>query len=148
MPPAKRLKRDNDSGPPDKRRPPGPATDRAASARQARKGQDTIRLVDPLTTRLGTRIDTNALIFDSDWYRAQYPDVAASRVDPVRHYLNDGAREGRDPNPYFDTDWYVTNNPDVAAARQNPFLHYLLHGAHEGRLPAPPPGAEAGPPAA
>ncbi len=118
---------------------------RTDAPQRRRKATTTIRLADPLATTIGTRIDANALIFDSEWYRAVHPDVAASRIDPVRHYFDNGAREGRNPNPYFNTAWYASKNPDVAAAGLNPFLHFLLYGAHEGRLPAPaPPTAEPG----
>lgn len=146
---AKRLKRDMRPGasaasaaPPD----PRPSAEGAPAAeesvaeifrRRRRETGTTIRLADPMATRIGTRIDPNALIFDSEWYRAVHPDVAASRVDPVRHYFDNGAGEGRNPNPYFDTKWYASKNPDVGAAGLNPFLHFLLYGAHEGRLPAP-----------
>ena len=92
---------------------------------------------DPLVTTIGSRIQVNSLIFDVEWYRAEYPDVAAANLDPVRHYFDNGFREGRNPNRYFDTNWYASSNPDVAAAGLNPFLHYLLYGAREGRRPAP-----------
>lgn len=91
----------------------------------------------PILTTIGTPVAVLSLLFDRDWYNREYPDVAAVNLDPVRHYLENGSREGRNPNPYFDTNWYVSNNPDVAAAGLNPFLHYLLYGAREGRLPAP-----------
>ncbi len=64
-------------------------------------------------------------LFDTDWYLAQNPDVAAAGIDPLVHYLRHGAAEGRDPNPLFDTDWYLAQNPDVAAAGTNPLAHYL-----------------------
>ena len=37
--------------------------------------------------------------FDAHWYRAMYPDVAATRADPALHYLRRGAAEGRAPLP-------------------------------------------------
>jgi GT2 family glycosyltransferase len=40
--------------------------------------------------------------FDAAWYRAAYPDVAASGVDPALHYLRRGAAEGRAPLPVPD----------------------------------------------
>ncbi len=92
---------------------------------------------DCLLTKIGTPILVASLIFDGDWYRREYPDVAAASMDPVKHYFDNGSREGRNPNRYFDTNWYASNNPDVAAAGLNPFLHYLLYGALEGREPAP-----------
>lgn len=36
--------------------------------------------------------------FDAEWYVAEYRDVAEAGVDPVRHYIEYGAREGRQPN--------------------------------------------------
>lgn len=82
-----------------------------------------------------------SLIFDPDWYRRSYPDVASSGVDPVYHYWQHGAAEGRNPNPFFDTGWYVSNNNDCRTARLNPFLHYLLYGYREGHPPRAPESA-------
>lgn len=76
-------------------------------------------------------------IFDSEWYLATNPDVAATRTDPLDHFMWIGAAEGRDPNPMFDTRWYRAINPDVAAAGWNPLVHYLRYGAAEGRQPHP-----------
>ena len=86
---------------------------------------------------IGTPIKLDSLIFDPDWYRKEYPDVAASGIDPVTHYLDNGASEGRNPNQYFDTTWYVQHNPDVTLAGLNPFIHYVFYGAKEGRKPSP-----------
>ncbi|MBX3491400.1 MAG: glycosyltransferase [Parvibaculum sp.] len=73
-------------------------------------------------------------LFDVEWYKAAYPDVAASGADPIMHYLAYGAREGRDPGPWFDTRWYLLRYPDVAQSNVNPLLHYITHGEQEGRL--------------
>ena len=37
-------------------------------------------------------------LFDADWYRSTYKDVAVSGVDPLKHYVAHGADEGRKPN--------------------------------------------------
>jgi hypothetical protein len=89
----------------------------------------------PMIATNGEIIDTLALVFDPDWYRAEYPDVTIAGVDPIRHFFDNGAREGRNPNPYFDTSWYLGANADVAASQMNPFLHFILYGAREGRRP-------------
>lgn len=44
-------------------------------------------------------------LFDEAWYRKRYGVPAA--VDPVRHYLLEGAAKGYDPNPLFDTAYYA-----------------------------------------
>ena len=75
--------------------------------------------------------------FDGEWYRTRYPDVAASGADPLHHFANYGASEGRDPNPFFDGAWYTTHYPDVAASGVPPLLHYLDVGAAELRNPHP-----------
>lgn len=72
-----------------------------------------------------------------DWaYLLEYPDVAAAGVDPWRHFLTRGYKEGRRPSPLFDRMYYLAANPDVAAARVDPWRHFLLHGREEGRNPS------------
>jgi hypothetical protein len=75
--------------------------------------------------------------FDAQWYLEKYPDVAASGMDPLRHYLDFGAQERRNPGPKFDTGWYLGANPDVAASGINPLLHFIEFGIFEGRQPNP-----------
>lgn len=72
-------------------------------------------------------------LFDGDWYLAAYPDVAASGINPARHYLRFGAEEGRDPGPRFSTSQYLERYPDVVRAGMNPLLHYLKFGLEERR---------------
>jgi O-antigen biosynthesis protein len=72
-------------------------------------------------------------LFDHDWYLRTNGDVANADMDPVEHYINYGAEEGRDPGPLFSTRNYLAANPDVKAARVNPLLHYLRFGRKERR---------------
>lgn len=37
-------------------------------------------------------------LFDDEWYRRVNPDVAASRMDPMRHFVKHGFNENRAPN--------------------------------------------------
>jgi cytochrome P450 len=76
-------------------------------------------------------------LFDRDFYLAQCPELAASDIDPSYHYLQYGAAQGRDPNPFFDSDWYLSRYPDVRACGENPLVHYIVHGPAEGRDPSP-----------
>jgi hypothetical protein len=82
--------------------------------------------------RMVALVDQSSL-FDRDWYLEAYPDVAASGIDPVRHYLENGWREGRDPGPGFSTTAYLKAHADVAAHGFNPLLHYVEYGHSEGR---------------
>ncbi len=87
--------------------------------------------------------DMKPLLFDPDWYLRQHEDVAKARLDPVQHYLDHGAGEGRNPNAFFDTRRYLAANADVRASPLNPFLHFVLYGFREGRDPCPPSEAPA-----
>ena len=71
--------------------------------------------------------------FDVGYYLFNNPDVAANSVNPLKHYLEVGWREGRNPCAFFDTNAYIAANPDVQAAGVPPLVHYLLHGIREGR---------------
>ena len=75
--------------------------------------------------------------FDADWYRARYPDVAASGVDPMEHFLTWGAADGRDPNRWFDSRWYLQHNPELSASGLPPLLHYMVLGAAQLLNPHP-----------
>jgi hypothetical protein len=86
------------------------------------------------SSRTDPTYDLVAQHFDIDFYLAAYPDVAAAGVDPVRHYLDNGWSENRDPSISFSTRFYVENNPDVVAAGVNPFYHFVTAGKAEGRL--------------
>lgn len=71
--------------------------------------------------------------FDVDYYLEQNPDVRLAGVDPVTHYLEWGAAEGRNPSLHFDGDSYLDHYPDVFGAGVNPLVHFLERGMAEGR---------------
>ena len=74
-------------------------------------------------------------LFDAEWYRSRNPDVAASGLDPLRHYVEFGASEGRAPGPGFDPDWYVRSYPETLAGGHDPLAHFIRYGAKAGYLP-------------
>jgi GT2 family glycosyltransferase/glycosyltransferase involved in cell wall biosynthesis len=81
------------------------------------------------------------VLFDQDWYLERYPDVRASGMDPLEHYIRFGVNEGRDPNRFFDRAWHLEHYPEVAASQLDPLVHYLRIGARELRNPHPRFGA-------
>jgi hypothetical protein len=89
-----------------------------------------------LLSRIPQASSALAILFDSEWYLEQNPDVRTSGIDPLRHYLQSGGTEGRDPHPLFDSDWYLEQNPDVREAGVNPLVHYLERGWRESRDPS------------
>ena len=93
--------------------------------------------LQPLRDWRAVRTIARSGLFDRGWYLKNYPDVAARGIDPVRHYVAYGAREGRDPSRSFSTRGYLSRNRDVALAEVNPLEHFVRHGAVEGRNPHP-----------
>lgn len=76
-------------------------------------------------------------LFDGAWYASANPDVVAAGIDPLAHFYEMGATEGRDPNPWFDTSWYLEKVPELVASGLNPVVHYLTRGVRELRDPHP-----------
>ena len=76
-------------------------------------------------------------LFDKDWYLTHNPDIARAKIDPVRHYLQVGGLQGRDPGPNFNSAWYLETYADVKNAWINPLVHYLRSGRQERRLTRP-----------
>lgn len=70
-------------------------------------------------------------LFDVEFYLRKNPDVRTSGIDPVLHYLRQGARDGRDPSKAFSTNAYLRRNADVGG--MNPLVHYLRVGKPAGR---------------
>jgi hypothetical protein len=70
---------------------------------------------------------------DQAFYRAVYRELDRPGVDPVRHYLEQGWREGRDPAPWFSVRRYLRRHPDIVRSGVEPLTHYLRHGSREGR---------------
>lgn len=74
---------------------------------------------------------TGSGLFDGAWYLRRNNDVAAAGLDPLRHFIDHGAAEGRWPNRYFDPAWYRMDATDALDG----VLHYLRDG--ERRRPHP-----------
>ncbi len=77
-------------------------------------------------------------LFDDKFYAEHYPDVAASGMDLLVHFIRHGVNEGRDPSPHFSVSYYLKSYTDVARNGVNPLLHYIRQGRLEGRLPTCP----------
>ena len=92
---------------------------------------------DARQVKMDSQLIAQSGLFDVDWYVSQNPEAATRGADPIAHYLQRGALEGRDPSRTFSSQWYLEQNPDVRAAGFNPLVHYLRFGATEGRRPSP-----------
>jgi len=63
------------------------------------------------------RLKTSAL-FDADWYRATYRDVAMTGMDPAHHYMRYGFLMDRDPGPDFSTSINRTALRDIKPTQE------------------------------
>lgn len=70
--------------------------------------------------------------FDADYYLASYPDVHEAGVDPLRHYMAHGWREGRNPSATFDTNFYVRTHLAGSQSEICPLVHYAESGRAAG----------------
>lgn len=71
--------------------------------------------------------------FDRHYYLRVNVDVKDKGIDPAKHYLFHGWKEGRDPSADFDNQFYLTEYPDVRNQNINPLLHFVKYGQAEGR---------------
>src|SRR5690606_33097240 len=62
-------------------------------------------------------------LFGPDFYLDRNPDVRAANLDPLRHFVEHGAGEGRWPNPWFDPSWYRARE-QPRGDESNPLFHY------------------------
>lgn len=69
-------------------------------------------------------------LFNEQWYLDAYPDVKKAELDPIRHYIEFGYKEGREPSPDFDSKSYVIKNPDVRTRGLIPLYHFIKYGNH------------------
>lgn len=73
-------------------------------------------------------------LFDSNFYLKKNHDVRTNNINPIKHFLSHGWKEGRRPSREFDLVGYLSHYPDVALSGINPLLHYIQSGSKEGRL--------------
>src|SRR5688500_15491338 len=71
-------------------------------------------------------------LFDPEYYLAAYPDIAERNLDPLVHYLEEGAQEGRNPSADFDGAFYLEQCRGRGEEPGNPLLHYIRIGAARG----------------
>lgn len=90
----------------------------------------------PRHARYAYAIANSGLFWDT-YYCKHQVDVSSSPLSALRHFINFGWAEKRDPNPYFCTWWYLESNPDVERSGINPLYHYVKYGWREGRDPGP-----------
>ena len=76
-------------------------------------------------------------LFDSAGYLRRNPDVASAGMNPLMHYIEHGARTGRNPNSWFDTDAYFGRHPGLRDSGVNPLYHYYRSGGGRETMASP-----------
>lgn len=84
--------------------------------------------------------------FDESYYSLNNPDVYSAILkgeisSGYQHFINFGAKDGRNPSDVFDSQYYLSLYPDIAAAVANGSItsaydHFVQFGAREGRDPS------------
>nr|WP_116370137.1 glycosyltransferase family 61 protein [Cupriavidus taiwanensis] len=74
-------------------------------------------------------------LFDAAWYLSENPDVAASKMDPLFHYIKYGRFESRSPSVLFDARFYIAQKPEIAERRLDPLCDYLGNGGFKNLDP-------------
>jgi hypothetical protein len=92
------------------------------------------RLTNKIEVSKNISIIQKSGLFDNEFYLNNNHDVKKNKINPIRHYLKYGWKEGRDPSQHFSTNGYLAMNEDVKLAGLNPLLHYIRNGKSEGRV--------------
>ncbi|MFC4347227.1 glycosyltransferase [Kordiimonas lipolytica] len=74
-------------------------------------------------------------LFCSDWYKNFHTDLWHQHQDALMHFMLQGAKQGRNPNPCFHTRWYMDNYGDLVG-KENPLAFYIRKGVAMGHWPA------------
>lgn len=75
--------------------------------------------------------------FDKKYYRWHHPSLWFYGGDLLKHYLNKGWLEDKNPCEIFDGKKYLSIYRDVAASGMNPLVHYVRCGSKSGMLAFP-----------
>ncbi|MGH6868376.1 MAG: rhamnan synthesis F family protein [Methylocella sp.] len=92
----------------------------------------TSRAVDERDRELALDYLAIAPEFDCKYYLLRNPDVANAQMDPVKHFIQSGWTESRNPRADFNTGYYYFANKDVIPCGVNPFRHYIETGRDKG----------------
>ena len=75
------------------------------------------------------------VLFDDDYYRDSYEDVAFAAFDRFAHFMDYGWREGRNPSASFSTLYY--RDKHLGGEATNPLLHFVRKGQALGLATLP-----------
>lgn len=100
------------------------------------KGLTSVPFVLPVYRALLIICLKRQVLFDKIYYLASNPDVAASGIDPLFHYVAFGDGENRKPHILFDPKYYRQEARNKLT-EVNSLLHYLTIGRYKRLSPSP-----------
>jgi O-antigen biosynthesis protein len=83
--------------------------------------------------RQAYEVVSDSSLFEKHFYLSSNPDVRASGIDPIIHYLISGSKEGRSPSPFFSEAEYRKRHPDAAASGLSAVEHFESNDGAENR---------------
>lgn len=66
-------------------------------------------------------------LFDEKFYLQRYPEVKDLDMSPIVHYIEQGWKEGKDPNVYFSSQEYVEYYADAGEMKVCPLVHFIVN---------------------
>lgn len=90
-------------------------------------------IIRPIKSLINDEVKTvsNSAFFNKKWYLEEYDDVRKASMDPAKHYVKFGWKEGRNPGPDFNGEDYLDKRPDVREEEMCPLYHYEKFGKYE-----------------
>lgn len=73
-------------------------------------------------------------LFDAAFYLKTYHDVKKAGLDPLLHYIEYGAKEGRYASEFFHTEHYLSVTPAAKTSGLNPLYYYLTLDSGSGYI--------------
>jgi GT2 family glycosyltransferase len=67
-----------------------------------------------------------SMLFDIDYYLKTYDDVRKADIDPIKHYLRKGWKEGKNPSESFNTNKYLEDNPSIKYKNICPLIDKIM----------------------
>ena len=91
--------------------------------------------LDRESLELGRAIVSASQLFQPAFYLNRNPPIRWRGVDPILHFLVEGAGLFHDPSETFSTAFYCALFPELLESRVNPLLHYLQSGISIENVP-------------
>ena len=64
-------------------------------------------------------------LFDEKYYLEIYEDVRKADIDPIKHYIKNGWKEGRNPSKKFNTNDYIKENNISLNSKFSPLFNQI-----------------------